>query len=374
MGGANKRIVAFDCMRGVAAIAVVVFHCGFLIGNPRLLSHGGLAVDVFFIMSGFVVAQTYEGRLRSSLLFIDFVRIRVARLYPTYLVGAALGTVSLLAAVAAGRPHPNAALSGLELAGALMLAPIFQGANVQVFPLNGASWSLFVELAINLAYARLIPRLTNRALCGVMFVAAGLLVFAAFIGAPLELGGRSAGLWIDFARGAFGFSMGVVLHRRHVAGRLPAFHLGSGWLVAGFLLILLIPPGPWDAAVDLASMLFLLPLISMLMVNSRTSALGVASSWPLAALSYPLYSVHGPLLVIFACVSGATVGSASPWTAGVAFVTTLIVAWAVARCYEPAAARLSRRFINGRDRPSPEDAGASVGGCRNGRHPSPLRP
>src|ERR1700722_13356489 len=85
----QQRYVTLDAMRGVAALAVVVFHIPELFGLPHQAS-SGLAVDLFFILSGCVVEHAYGGHLRREMAFSRFIIVRMIRLYPLYVVGLTL--------------------------------------------------------------------------------------------------------------------------------------------------------------------------------------------------------------------------------------------------------------------------------------------
>jgi peptidoglycan/LPS O-acetylase OafA/YrhL len=96
----GKRFYVLDGMRGVAAICVVVGH---IVQAMYLkIFSSGMAVDMFFILSGFVLAYSYGERLASGLTYGQFVRIRLIRLYPMFLFGLLLGAPVLYACIAAG--------------------------------------------------------------------------------------------------------------------------------------------------------------------------------------------------------------------------------------------------------------------------------
>jgi peptidoglycan/LPS O-acetylase OafA/YrhL len=83
-----------DGLRGIAALAVLVYHYFVFQSNPELpnpIPYAWLAVDFFFLLSGFVIASAYEARLCASMTFVDFVKIRFVRLYPMILAGVLLG-------------------------------------------------------------------------------------------------------------------------------------------------------------------------------------------------------------------------------------------------------------------------------------------
>jgi peptidoglycan/LPS O-acetylase OafA/YrhL len=84
----KHRFHTLDGMRGIAAIVVMFIHCLHLDGNyPGWLQNAFIAVDFFFILSGFVVYHAYAEKLKQGMQFRDYVARRVGRLYPLMAVG-----------------------------------------------------------------------------------------------------------------------------------------------------------------------------------------------------------------------------------------------------------------------------------------------
>src|SRR5579872_3605681 len=88
--GHPNRFESLDGFRGVCAAIVAVFHCDTFLLSGHLLNHGFLSVDAFFVISGFVIALTYEDRLCREMSLWDFLVKRGKRLIPTHLIGTAL--------------------------------------------------------------------------------------------------------------------------------------------------------------------------------------------------------------------------------------------------------------------------------------------
>ena len=167
-----------DGLRGVAALLVVWYHVfeGFqFAGNKPVIdfiNHGYLAVDFFFILSGFVVGYAYDNRWGKTLTTGGFFRRRLIRLQPMVCMGALIGAVSFLLTGMERWDGTHATLGLTLLAfvcGCLML-PALPGmprevrGNGEMFPLNGPCWSLFFEYIGNIVYALLIRRLSTRLL------------------------------------------------------------------------------------------------------------------------------------------------------------------------------------------------------------------
>ena len=92
-GTASPRFHTLDALRGIAAIAVMVYHGG--ANSPVPMPGGYLAADLFFVLSGFVLAHGYEAKLLDSLPLKTFVIARLRRIYPVFWLGALLGCVVL---------------------------------------------------------------------------------------------------------------------------------------------------------------------------------------------------------------------------------------------------------------------------------------
>lgn len=150
-----------NALRGVAAILVLLFHLAPDIPALPFFGSAYLSVDLFFMMSGFVIAYAYEDKPRGGLGFWRFVEIRVIRLYPLYLLGLVIATVPLAALwVRHGetwRLHDLAR----RLAWGVTLLPRPAADPAQWWTLDPPAWSLFYELALNFAYAALIAVLST---------------------------------------------------------------------------------------------------------------------------------------------------------------------------------------------------------------------
>lgn len=167
-----------DGLRGVAALLVVWYHVfeGFqFAGNKPIIdfiNHGYLAVDFFFILSGFVIVYAYDDRLGKSLTIGGFFRRRLIRLHPMLVMGALIGIVSFLLTGMErwDGSHSTLLLTLAALLCSCLMIPALPGmprdvmGNGEMFPLNGPCWSLFFEYIGNILYALVIHRLSTRIL------------------------------------------------------------------------------------------------------------------------------------------------------------------------------------------------------------------
>ena len=333
------RFLALDGLRGVAAIAVLLLHVPPL---DRIVSHGYLAVDLFFMMSGFVVAFAYEHRLTSGWSVAGFMRARIVRLWPLYLLGTAIGAVVFATAV--DDYAMGAALTLMVAAGALLI-PLPLGADVQIFNLNRPAWSLFFEMVANLLYGAFVSKLGLKSL-GTLSAIGAVAIAASFTSAGTgSLGHHGDSMLGGAARILFAFPLGVLFHRLYRAGRLN-FSIPTPLIMTGFVATLALPDfGALNGVADAAVVILIFPALIASAITARVSDRFAGSFAYLALLSYPLYILHGPILMAFAQAGGESMGVL---LAGA--VTSVVVAGFAARWFDEPARALLARLLTRRTR------------------------
>ncbi len=292
----KSHFVALDGLRGMAALLVVVYHMHQLLGTADIAPHGRVAVDFFFMLSGFVIACAYEERIRSARLATPrLILSRAIRLLPMSTAGLALGVCYYL--VSGEATNGNASeFIGHSLAGLLLLPnPLANPFLNNILPLNGPSWSLFFELYAGTALTLLLPRLGNRwvvaiaLLTGITFAAS---VFATDV---FNLGYSSDTFLHGFFRFIFLFASGWLLWRYRVdlwAPKVP------GWFVGASLAALMMFPTLSHANyVDLVIAFAACPIVIALGSASQVSERGLRISEWSGRLSYPLYAIHFPIIM-----------------------------------------------------------------------------
>lgn len=326
------RFLALDGLRGVAALGVLLLHVPPL---DRVVAHGYLAVDLFFMMSGFVVAFAYEHRLKTGWSLGDFMRARIVRLWPLYLLGTAIGAAVFATAI--DGPAMGAAFT-LMVAAAVLLLPLPLGSEVQIFNLNRPAWSLFFEMVANLLYGAFVSKLGLRTLAILSALGAGAVIATFTLAGTGSLGHHGDSMPGGAARILFAFPLGVLFHRLYRAGRLK-LNLPTPLLISAFVATLVLPDvGAWNGLLDAAVVLLVFPVLILAAITARVAAPAEPAFTFLAALSYPLYILHGPILMGFAQFGGESFGVL---LAGAA--TSVLAAWAAGRWFdEPARALLSR--------------------------------
>jgi len=171
---AKARYEIMDALRGIAAVAVVFYHFGSRLGAPATVPHGYLAVDFFFMLSGFVLADAYTRRL-STLATRRFALIRAIRLLPMSVFGLLIGTAYFLVR---WKVQPTASDSLPQILGAsglnLALIPklwIAGATTDEIFPADGVLWSLSFEFMINIVWAAVLVQLKPIVQASVMVIA-----------------------------------------------------------------------------------------------------------------------------------------------------------------------------------------------------------
>lgn len=292
----KERFIVLDGMRGLAALVVITDH----VHSPLLaglLPGRYLAVDFFFVLSGFVLAHVYGRALAQGMSVVDLMRERVIRLFPLYLVGTAAGAG--LALVHALRGWSDASLEQVlasTVFGAF-LVPCPPGLSLwpdAPFPLNPPAWSLFFELLINLVFAMVGRRLSPGVCMAFMAVGAALLVPAAVGFGRLDGGFAWSNFVAGFPRVTFGFFTGVLLYQLRVHERLPALSVWAA--LAALLGAFMIPAsGVWRMGYDVLAALVIFPVLVAFSAGSNVRGPARRACATVGLLSYGVYILHVPI-------------------------------------------------------------------------------
>ena len=299
-----------------------------------------------------MIAFAYDVRIASGLSPWRFMGLRLIRLYPLIFLGTLLGAIWPIVRMAFDDPGAlGPGEIAYDLVRGLLLIPdnYAPSPGDSIFPLDGPAWSLFFELAANLAFALIGPRLKLKPLTAIVAISAALMTYLAFHGG-VDVGGRPAYLLGGFPRTALGFFGGALLYRLIAAGRL------RGWtmpiLPAPFattaivLLGLLATPSHyhWNPLFDLACLLGLFPLL-VATAAAAVPAQGFGARFCRLAgdISYPLYVLHYPLYVLIGGLvfQGAGIDMPTPWRGLFADAVIIGAAWLALKLYdEPVRRRL----------------------------------
>jgi len=292
----KSRFAILDGMRGLAALAVITDHVPSAI-MTTLLPGRYLAVDFFFVLSGFVLAHVYAQRLKDKMSFGDFMRVRVVRLYPLYIVGTLAGALLALLSAFKGWGDASVMQVASSMAFALFLLPcppVFSIWPNAPFPLNGPAWSLFFELFINAVFALVARWLTPRVCLLFMAIGGVLLVPTAFGFGQLDGGFAWSNFIAGFPRVTFGFFTGVWLYLVRAHDRVPVLPAWAAYLA--LTAVFMIPgEGAWRAIVDLFAAILVFPLLVAMAANSGAGGWMLRASSFVGMVSYGVYVLHVPL-------------------------------------------------------------------------------
>ncbi|MDM9625156.1 acyltransferase [Rhizobium sp. S152] len=300
----GHRYIGLDLLRGLAALVVVFKHFKTRLDLPYLAPNGYLAVDFFFVLSGFVIASAYQRQLRDgSLTTTAFLGKRLIRLLPLIVMGATVAAILEFGRMDLDQTQHMRDVAIAFVFGVTVL-PILQTSllhtptlDQSVFPLNTPTWSLFFEIFANAAFAlcaRL--KLYSGALLAVVFVSGIWLLFAIASAGTVNFGFNPNGFWWGFPRVVWSFSVGLLIYRyssfapKHIF--IPASVL---------LIVVLMSPdtGLPKALVDTIVVMILMPAIVFACLNADLDPFTRRCAIWSGNLSYPIYAVHYPLVHLF---------------------------------------------------------------------------
>ena len=251
-----------------------------------------MAVDLFFVMSGFVIAYAYDKRI-PALGALGFVRVRAIRFYPLYLLGLGLGVLRAIILLRLGAPHLTYAWVAIALLVALVFSPA--PAIDSISPLNGPAWSLILEMWINAGYAILFRYMTTIVLLSIVVLSAAALTVFAATSHALGGGPHYSDLVVGIARICYSFPLGVLLFRHR--DKLPDTNRIHVIVVLFTIVCFMVPDNLYYNYYNLAFILILSP--SIVAVGAQLD-FNVKVSTYLGVSSYCIYAIHDPLLMLSA--------------------------------------------------------------------------
>lgn len=373
----KPRYEILDGLRGVAAMIVVAFHLfeTYSAGpSHQILNHGYLAVDFFFMLSGFVIGYAYDDRW-CKMSLKDFFKRRLVRLHPMLIMGTVVG-----AALYYFGDAPMFHLVGqtpwwkmlLVMTLGCLMIPTPPSMDIrgwsEMNSLNGASWSLYWEYLVNILYALFFRHLSKLLLGVLAFLSALLIVDIAFnidmfgllaarsYAAYTVIGGFGLSpdqLYIGISRVLFPFLAGLLISR---VGKFIKVKGGFWWCSLLIALALVFPhvgnaDHQWmNGAYICGCILFLFPLVVSIGAGSElTDSRLVAVCQFLGNISYPLYITHYPL--IYFQMAWAADHKEAPLATHIMvavsiFLLAIAIAYSSFKLYDlPVREWLSRRFL-----------------------------
>ena len=337
----HKRYYTLDAIRGVAALIVVLRHSTTYWGNIHF-SQSYLAVDLFFALSGFVIAEAYSNRIAGGLTVKQFMKMRIIRLYPLYILGTVIGLVAAIGSVLVGKGVDKLTLPdiGEAFLCGLFFLPYYR---VTLYPLNHPAWSLLFELAVNFLYALFHRFCTTKNLVIVAVLSAIALVLCAFNNGSFDGGWLWKNFYVGIPRVVYSFTVGLLLHR--LPRNLLSFRIPSLIPIALIVAMLCYEPSEnmqlWYSAFIVLA-LFPCTLYVASISNPRSRMATNIYSF-LGMTSYAIYALHSSLAALgqsfIRAVFKIDIVNYAPYSGFLLLVVLLISAWVLDVTYDQWARR-----------------------------------
>ncbi|HPF52277.1 MAG TPA: acyltransferase [Draconibacterium sp.] len=361
----KKHYLILDGLRGVAAVMVVLFHLleTFAMGkhSEQIINHGYLAVDFFYVLSGFVIGYAYDDRWNKMSLK-DFFKRRLIRLHPMIIVGMIIGAILFYFQDSFFFP----AISNTPVWKMLLvmiigftLFPVGKSLDIrgwgEMHPLNGPAWSLFYEYIANILYALFIRKLPNKILAVLVFIAGAFLIHLSVTRGHI-IGGWSVNptqLGIGFTRLMYPFLAGLLLSRIVKPGNIRNAFFWSSLLL---VIVLSVPhlgneEQVWKNGLYVAfTVILMFPLIVYVGASGELSGKFASKLCRfLGDISYPIYIIHYPIIYTFmawmAKNQAFSITKALPAMLLV-FFSSIALAWISFKLYDvPVRKWLTNRFL-----------------------------
>ena len=319
---AQQRFDVLDALRGLCALLVVFFHLPVSshLHPLALFRHGYLFVDFFFVLSGFVIAHAYGGRLGSVKDLGPFLIKRLGRVWPLHAVmlAAFVGLELCRLWFHFDAATPFARDRSVEALVTNLL--LIQSFNIHPYlTWNGPAWSISVEMGAYVVFAAIMVLAPRRftAISLLLIVAGALIVLTQstrFMNTTYNFG---------FPRAVYGFFLGCLVHRIWLM-KPPTFApVVAGWLQLICLVVVgayvSYAQGPWTVA---APLFFAVSI--WIFAEERGLVSRILSVRPMLALghwSYSIYMVHMFVITIMLILArklqimpdGRRIDFGSPW-------------------------------------------------------------
>jgi peptidoglycan/LPS O-acetylase OafA/YrhL len=336
----GHSFVTLDALRGVAALAVLQFHVTQAFG-VAFFPHGYLAVDLFFILSGFVLTHAYQEKLDNGWSTLAFLKVRLIRLYPLYLVGLLLGGSFFVLEGRFGKTHLSGDIvAKLFVCGVLFVPSVVDLPNdMSAFPFNVPSWSLFGEVVANIFHSVFLRRRSSWFLSVVAFSIGVLTLYHVLATGDLGgLGWARLGIFYSVGRVLYSYIVGILLYRLWKTGKVRVRLSGTYICLLLLGLLAIRNAQSIQLGVDLIIVVFIFPLMLLLGATAQAPPRLARIFRILGGLSYAIYVLHLPLWhyfdVVWIRVIGGIPDHFAPWPGLLYGVTCCVVASCANRFYD----------------------------------------
>ncbi len=341
-----------DCLRGIGVLGVMLTHFP-AFPTEQFIPGVYRAVDFFFIVSGFVLSHAYQDRLQGGMSVGQFVRRRLIRVYPLYLLALGLSVaLHLFISVTTGTSRPAVTWVATIFASLLILPvpPAVAYRSHLPFPFNGPTWTLFWELVVNFVWAAIAPRLSNVRLGLLVGLGAVVLIIAAAMPDGINGGATSREFHVGAMRVFYEFFAGIAAYRVWRKGGLAWVRLPAWASLLVFVVIILTDLGDLRRPLE-AVVVLIMPLL-VLASTGPVPAPAIPVCRLAGNISYAAYILDYPLVLAmhfgFAAFGLSLSGLGAAGLIGY-LVATLVLAWAATRWVD----RPGRRWLTHKFMPRP---------------------
>lgn len=343
----KHKYLTLDGIRGVAAFFVLMLHMAQLTGD-RYFPRAYLAVDLFFVMSGFVISAAYDMQLRSRKLMVyQFLKIRIIRLYPLYFLALLMSIILTVYYLSYEGSFEIAAFCIAIIFGLLLMPSPTFGSGI--FPLNPPSWSIFFEVFANMLYAAFRPNLTSKFLVVVMVISGlSLILMSSIWSHSMNFGWGWANIIGGFPRVLYSFAAGLMVHRirENLAFKMRFNSLIALLILSIVALLLGLPITRHTGMYDLVVVLVVFPILVLFASyvdpepNTKLEKLFAL----MGLTSYAIYILQSQFLWIYSEVLLKQRNS-SLLTIIASVVALYILAWLIDLFYDQPIRKMLRRKL-----------------------------
>ena len=321
----KQRYEILDGLRGVAALMVIIFHFFELysFGNPskQIVNHGYLAVDFFYVLSGFVLGYAYDDRW-DKMSYWDFYKRRLIRLHPMVIAGSLLGMCYFFLGECINSPNiesVNPLYFFLTIIMSILMIPCPAQMDIRGWgetnSFNGPNWTLTYEYIVNILYSLIFRRL-HTIIIGILTLASALLLVNLTCNFDIfnvmneresnkytVIGGwslTSCELCVGFTRLFYPYFAGYLVYRLKLKIRIPYSFIICSIILITFLSMPRLEKegypifnGIYEAIV----IILIFPLVIIIGAGDTTKNEILTKICKfIGELSYPIYITHYPII------------------------------------------------------------------------------
>ncbi|MBC7487781.1 MAG: acyltransferase [Cytophagaceae bacterium] len=297
----KQHFEILDGLRGIAALAVVLFHFmewAYVDASKNFIGHGFLAVDFFFCLSGFVIGYAYDNRIVKMGVLV-FLKVRIIRLHPLVIAGSLLGLMAFLFDPFGGHPelYSTGKIVLVFVCSVLLIPlPVIADRGFNLFSFNAPSWSLFWEYVANIIYALVLYKISRRYLLLLTIISAVAISMVCYRTGNLLGGWSGPTFWDGSARISYSFLAGLLIYRSNWIIKNKLGFIGISLLL---LLAFIVPFSKWNWLSEPLVVLFYFPLLIALGAGATLTPRFKKACAFSGQLSYPLYMTHYAVLWMF---------------------------------------------------------------------------